>query len=1020
MTLVARIRHTLWSRWWRKVLTIACLLVALYAALGFLALPAILQWQIPKQVATHTTGHASVQDIRFNPFTFDLQLSGFTLTSSANQPLVSFKKLDINANPAQLVTGALAFAWIRLYNPSINAAVDASGQLNFAQLARPSQKPRSRKNKSGSMPDIVINDLVVSNGKATYKDQSQSRNFRLALNSVNLKLHDFTTQPDDEGKYRFTATLGHGQSLAWHGTLGVAPLRSQGELSLQGLELAQFWPYIGQRFKVSLQHGQLGASGQYLLRQSNGHLQLRVTGGKLNLANLALVEKGADKPLVAVPKLDVDGINFDLAKRRLKIGTVSTQDGRIRAKLLKDGQVDLATLLKPIPQKVSGGKEPAKPLPTASVSSTGSASTVAPAPTPATSRSSPSPATMPRAQQSAAATSAEPPPPFVVSVDTLAIRGYGIDFTDASKNKPVEFKLQPINVTIKGYSTQNDKPIDLTADLGLNGGTLSASGQVALVPIKATLKFQLKGLPLSPFQPYVEPFARLRIEKGQLNVGGTLAYAAGKTKPEINFDGDASVEHLDVTNTLSKQSLARLGKLAVNGIHYASAPAGVKIKSVILDKAFAQFIIEPDHSTNISAVLASNKKARPSPHKAPSTRGGSSKPMPISIGEIKIRKSKLQFADHSMKPKVDVGIQALGGTIRNFSTHPGTTAHVDLKGEVGPYAPVSIKGTVNPLGKSLAGDIAVKFRNLALTSFSPYSGKFAGYKIKKGKANLTLHYKIHDGLMQGKNDVVLDQLTLGERVDSPTAVNLPLRLALALLRDSHGVIRLNLPVHGDLNNPQFAIGPLIWKVFVNVLTKAVTSPFHLLAGLVSGSGDHLDHVDFAAGQSALSSQNQKALAKLADALKQRPSLELDLAGAVAPKLDHYVLAQQQLLAQIRGTQPQPDASTMLTADDQEKLLKLYSSKFGESAETKVERKQQESDAAYHQRVVNAAYKRLLANISIPDTALEQLAQARAEAVRAYLAKQGGLDPSRIFMLSPDLKAKAQGETVRMPLQLKVH
>ncbi|MDN5870443.1 MAG: DUF748 domain-containing protein [Nitrococcus sp.] len=761
----AQVRRALWGAWWRKTLVIVAALVALYAAVGFWAVPALVQWQLPKWVAEYTTARASVGDVAFNPFTFHFRASDFDMTSKDGQPLVRFKVLDVNFEPLRIMDGALAVAWIRLAEPRVNVAVDKAGRLNLAAVIPPNSadKEPEEEHERGNALTLLIDELAVTNGH--------------------------------------------------------------------------------------------------------------------------------------------------------------------------------------------------------------------------------------------------------------------VAFTDASGPTPVMLDLRPIDVSVTGYSSANDKPIELAADVGLEGGTLHVNGQAMLDPLGVQLKLKLADLPLASFQAYVSRFAHLTIKRGTLGVEGRVSYRAGKTAPDITFEGRAGVHGLAADSGAKRNPFVRLGDLAVEGLRYTSQPASLSVERVVVDKPFARLVVNPDQSTNVSAIFsAGNADKKRSHGHASHATGKQGAPLAVSVGRIRVKHGVLRFTDLSMTPNVSVGIEALTGSVQHVSTRPGRPAEVDLKGYVGPNGVVTIKGTINPLGESLAADIRVQFNNLGLTAFSPYSGKFAGYRIESGKIDLTLDYVIHDGLMQGKNNVVIDQFELGEEVDSPRAMDLPLKLAVALLKDSQGVIKLDLPVEGNLNNPQFAIAPLILKVLGNVLSKAVTSPFHMLASLAGASpgasAGGLDHVTFVAGRATLTASEQQSLSTLATALAKRPSLMLGVRGVAAPSVDRDALARRKLLARIRGTEH--GSGDELSEQAQKRLLEYYRATFNADPKAQVKRAAGEDSAAYHARVVQAALKRLVAHTKVPNAALEQLAQARAKAVRHYLVQEAGLGASRIFMLEPQLNAPVKAGAVQMPLKLEAN
>ncbi|NES12127.1 DUF748 domain-containing protein, partial [Pseudomonas laurentiana] len=284
------------------------------------------------------------------------------------------------------------------------------------------------------------------------------------------------------------------------------------------------------------------------------------------------------------------------------------------------------------------------------------------------------------------------------------------------------------------------------------------------------------------------------------------------------------------------------------------------------------------------------------------TSSSSTKPLGIHIGEIAINDGSANFADFSLTPNFATAIQQLNGRIGTIDNRQPKPADVDIKGKVDRYAPVTIKGALNPFDPMASLDIATSFKRVELTTLTPYSGKFAGYRIRKGRLNLDLHYLITKGQLKAENKLVLEQLQLGEKVDSPDAVDLPIRLAVALLKDTEGKISIELPISGDLNNPQFSVMPIVWQTLRNLVMRAAQAPFKFIGGLVSG-GDSQDlgSVAFAPGSSDLSSDAKGALDKLVSALKARPELRLEIEGTSAQSSDGPLIAEQRLEREYQAT-----------------------------------------------------------------------------------------------------------------------
>ena len=379
------------------------------------------------------------------------------------------------------------------------------------------------------------------------------------------------------------------------------------------------------------------------------------------------------------------------------------------------------------------------------------------------------------------------------------------------------------------------------------------------------------------------------------------------------------------------------------------------------------------------------------------------------------------FADLSLTPNFATAIQQLNGRIGTLDNQSSKPATVDIRGKVDRYAPVTIQGQLTPFSPLEQLDITTRFKRVELTTLTPYAGKFAGYKIRKGRLNLDLHYRIEKGRLNADNKLLLEDLQLGERVDSPSATDLPVRLAVALLKETHGNIDIALPVPGDLNNPEFSVVPIVWQTLRNLILRAVQAPFKLIAGLVDGGEESLDSVPFAAGSSELDQPARATLDTLAKALQQRPTLRLEVEGMSQQAADGPLLAEQRLqreyqdtwyrMLQRRGDKVPAEASQLKVPEDmQGSLLEgIYRARLKQQppAEWR-ELKKPERAARLRQAVLDSwAQSSLL---------LRQLAQDRARAIKAYLVEQGQLADERIYLLEVG-SAEAAGDNPRIAVPL---
>ncbi len=491
----------------------------------------------------------------------------------------------------------------------------------------------------------------------------------------------------------------------------------------------------------------------------------------------------------------------------------------------------------------------------------------------------------------------------------------------------------------------------------------------------------------------------------------------------MRFEGNAAMADLLTQDKLLNKDFLRWRELAINGIGLEIAPTRVAIEEIVLAKPYARFIIGPDRTTNVQQLFATPESDGPAkepasqkPEAAKPTQP--QQPAPVQIGLVRLADGSLHFADFSFKPVIDTGIFALNGTVKGLSSKELSKADVSMAGKVDKYAPVAIRGTINPLTSDAFTDLAVLFKNVELTTVSPYSTKFAGHPIIKGKISLDLHYKLNKKILEAENKVVINQLTLGDKIEGPDATSLPVKLVVALLKDRNGVIDIDLPVRGDLNDPDFKYGKALFGVLANLLSKAVTAPFNLIAGLAGGNTDELSVVEFHAGSSSLLPAQEGHLKTVAKALMERPELRLEIAGTADTETDRAALTEHKLnrdLVALKAGSAKPAAGAETGSDDfagfpeaeQTKLTKaLYLKRFGKLPESRT--------GGVPTQILR---ERLLENTVIDEEELRLLAHGRGKTIQDFLIAQGGIDPEHIFLLGAKLDAQDKDGTVASKLTL---
>ncbi|MBW8327723.1 MAG: DUF748 domain-containing protein, partial [Thiobacillus sp.] len=622
--------------------------------------------------------------------------------------------------------------------------------------------------------------------------------------------------------------------------------------------------------------------------------------------------------------------------------------------------------------------------------------------------------------------------PLDVQLARLSLNGLEVDIVDQSPPKPVRVHVAKGFVTLKDLSLDLDKAVPLEAGFTLRqGGRLDASGTV--IPGKASgrLDLRLAGLSLQPFASYVNQFARLNLHSGTASTRGKLAFEQTKSGMKLDFNGGFAVDDLAITEEDTEEAFLGWKKLSSDSLALRLGPDRLRIGELTALNPFGKIIIFEDKSVNLQRVLRSPPADKPATGAAPKAATKPAEPaFPMAIERLRIVDANAEFADLSLTPQFGTRMHDLGGVVTGLSTDPATTAQVELDGKVDDYGSARVRGSIQPFQATEFTDLKLTFRNLEMTQMTPYSGKFAGRRIDSGKLSVDLEYKIKNRQLAGENKFIVNKLKLGERVDSPDAMKLPLDLAIALLQDSNGVIDLDLPVSGSLDDPQFSYGRIIWKAIVNVLTKLVTAPFRALGKLLGANAEKFEAVGFDPGSSALLPPEQEKLKTLADALAKRPVLALTLEPGFDPEADRRALQEQAMrrdaaaVAGVKlaaGEAPGPvdvnhykvqtwleDRYTASAGkEDYQKLRASFRSQDAGAATRVLESQMVERLArqfkardagpasAFHTELL----ERLTQQVKVEDAALTKLAEARGAAMREHLVKLG-LDPTRVSVGAP--------------------
>jgi hypothetical protein len=586
-----------------------------------------------------------------------------------------------------------------------------------------------------------------------------------------------------------------------------------------------------------------------------GPAKTLMDGLKVKLTDVSLSEEGKeDLPLFSLDRVLLDNSQIDISRRRIALSRIAGTGGETRVVRNKDGQIQLSELFSP-----SGhpGKSP-------KISKTGT-------------------------------NTKTEGKPWSFRLDAFELDRHHVNLQDHSLSPAIVYDLQDIRVLLKNMNRDSEKPMDFEVSLNVaQGGNAAFSGHLSQSADEVDADTNIKGLSLEPLRPLVNRLTYLNLKSGNVSASTYVRYRATKPAPQLNVDGSIDVDRLSLIETETNERFLEWKRMTAKKIKFGTSPQQLQSNTVRLVEPGAKILISKDKSVNLAKIVKDRDKTAtgatlPSTKSTPAGSTEKQADFPVTIKKISIEKGIVDFADYSLVLPFVTRVTDFNGGIGSISSDPTSRASVKLDGKVGDFGLASVKGSLTPYAPKVFMDILVMFQNVEMTSLSPYTATFAGRKIASGTLNLNLEYKIKNSELLGNNSVVLEKFTLGERIESPGALKLPLDLAIALLTDADGKIDLAVPVRGNIDNPEFSYGRVIFKAIVNLITRVITSPFRALGGLFGDKGEPMDAISFFPGSNRLQASELKKLQDVAEALKKKPQLKLTVHGRFDPEIDGRAL-----------------------------------------------------------------------------------------------------------------------------------
>ena len=957
-------------------------LVLVYTLAGFFAVPALIAHLLIGAARDDMGRDATVGKVRFNPYVLDLEVNNFALKDPDGTRLVGFDQFYANLQLSSLFRRAWTFREVRLDGLSLLferfAPADSRLTRLLAEMEARGEPREQAPPDSPGLPRLLIHDLSINEGMIYFSDDVPVDPVDLALGPLTASIQELNTLPDRSGRQAVRLLLPEGAVARWQGSIELGPLRSEGTFALENSHLGNVVAYLKAVLPLEDLRAVLSMHTDYRISElADGSLDIELEGLGADLTDVDATGLSPSTEFIAFPALELAGGRLRYPENELTFATVRWSEPHLEVWLDEEGRVNLLDLFPQTPEN----DEPSAP----------------------------------GADGSAA---------WHLGVDEFVITGGGVGYTDRSIDPQAAVATKDIELAIRDISTDAhaEFPVSLSANLSA-GGSLGFEGAVSVLP-EVTVKGVAKatGVPLALGQPYAQQRFDILIGGGLLDTTVELMLHPGET---LSAAGTLSIADLSVQDTLANQPLVGWERLAVDRFEADAGGGRVNLGLLEFEKPFGRLVINEDLTTNLTGLTATGETAS-APAQAGAEEGAT--PVAVLVGGITVRDGSMDFSDRSLPLPFATHIHKLGGTVSTIDTQSAEPASIALEGQVDDYGLARIQGEMNVLDPIEVTDVTMEFRNLRMSSLSPYTIQFAGRRIDEGKLDLDLHYGIADGQLDGRNDIVMTDLLLGDAHDSPGAENLPLDLAVALLKDANGVIGIELPVKGDVNDPEFDIGGVIWQAVAGLVTKIVAAPFRLLGSLIGIESEDLGRFQFLAGRADLTPPELEKIAELQQALQQRPELAIEIGGTFDPGIDvpalRYINLRKEVIARL-GDEAAEAGKEMQMLDERIRtaLETIFAERFPDTpldtlkaAHTVAPADDPEGEPTLDELAYAGDLRdRLLAAETVEPADLKKLAAARAEAIQAAFLGGGEFDAGRIQVTAPGEVKSEDGEWVVVEL-----
>ncbi len=909
-----------------------------------------------------------------------LNLESFCVTNTTIMPMLQ----DVHVGEVALDT--LYVKVKRDTNHSIDWVEYLKSDDTHAETKVAQNETASEENSSKPW-NLLVDDISLENIKVVFYDKGVTPQVDTTIDEFNLYMQHVTLQGDEPFSYQMNSKINENFLCSSQGSIKHHGLDINSSLECKGFDVVHYNPYIDEAaraslstYNVLLQNAVVGFDANVSVKESEQELLVKVAGANFAVDNFIVKQRDTQSDLMSFETFAVSGVDLNTQTKSIEIVKTSLEKLNVAVVKEKDSSLNVENLIVAKEVKVLQGTKTQNKK--------------------------------------------EPEQGYSVFLKQFALVESAIVFTDKTFHPVVVHNIEKFNINAYDINSSKNTWLKYDTNLKVNKvGTLTSKGKVRHTPLKYKGALNLRNISLKELNPYLAKMAYVNIADGYLNAANKIEYASSKNKPDLLVEGSMNIKELFVNDSRDNTSLLSFSKFGFDTFTLELFPNKLFINELDLDSFYVNAIVYKDKQMNFATLMKKSEDTKESQELQKSTQEEKTakEPFPVKIMKLNVHNGSAQFADFSLPLEFKTNIHDLNGAVYVISNIPGETSFVEIDGVVDQYGSTKLKGSLNASNPKEYTDINFNFKNLELNSFSGYSASFAGYKIDEGKLYLDLGYKILDSELLGENSIIIKNIKLGDEIEDDNITKLPLGFVIALLEDSEGIIDIDMPVKGNVDEPDFKYGALVWKTLGNLVVKAVSSPFRFLASMMGMDGADLEYAEFEPGDTKILPPEQEKLDSIAKMLVKRPKIALGVGGRYDPLSDTKALQKAKLVKKVIALSGAKDSKDYQSKMSVALLEKIYNDAKDDNKPLEIKK---ELSQKYKDETLQRAYKSALveecSNIQqVSKEELESLAKQRSKAIKNYLINAKNIEVKRVKLLETAISDEENEKLVKNELKIEV-